>query len=357
MTDFSQHQINEYLKQLQSPNLTDEQANAIIQEAKKWAEGGVYRVALHTITAVLATGSIEGVVSAGGVAYSIPKIDQYLEEQGFDKEVRDTALLALSAGIGATVGGDTASVVNNVGQVEWNYLNHRENERLRQLRQEKSKLSNAYGNCVSQRCAEITREIQELKNLSKQRDKVFDTAYKNCRAGLSCDNFYYLHVTQRNEWNKEGVELFKKQFNPKLSHEQQSEDFKKTWGKYEEYKNAFHNFSIDGKTILKNPDGTYPYAKYVHREGGQFEVIVDKKTGKIVNTPSNAGTFNYYKDLIGHTDYDVDPWTDFGSGNGDNTEYNLRRSGSGILFGEFGIWDDKDKAIEKFKEIDRKKKK
>ena len=100
MTDFSQHQINEYLKQLQSPNLTDEQANALIQEAKKWAEGGVYRVALHTITAVLATGSIKGVVSAGGVAYSIPKIDQYLEEQGFDKEVRDTALLALSAGIG-----------------------------------------------------------------------------------------------------------------------------------------------------------------------------------------------------------------------------------------------------------------
>jgi hypothetical protein len=148
---------------------------------------------------------------------------------------------------------------------------------LRELRKEKSRPSNAYGNCVSQRCAQITREIQELKNLSKQRDKVFDTAYENCRAGLSCDNFYYLHVTQRNEWNKEGVELFKKQFNPKLSHEQQSEDFKKTWGKYEEYKNAFHNFSIDGKTILKNPDGTYPYAKYVHREGGQFEVIVDKK--------------------------------------------------------------------------------
>ena len=77
-------------------------------------------------TAALATGSIEGVVSAGGVAYSIPKIDQYLEEQGFDKEVRDTTLLALSAGIGATVGGDTASVVNNVGQVRWNYLSHQQ---------------------------------------------------------------------------------------------------------------------------------------------------------------------------------------------------------------------------------------
>ncbi len=81
---------------------------------------------LHTVSAALATGSAEGVVSVGGVVYSIPKIDQYLEEQGFDKEVRDTALLALSAGIGATVGGDTASVVNNVGQVRWNYLSHQQ---------------------------------------------------------------------------------------------------------------------------------------------------------------------------------------------------------------------------------------
>lgn len=76
---------------------------------------------------------------------------------------------------------------------------------------------------------------------------------------------------------KKGVELFKKQFNPKLSYDQQSEDFKKTWKQYDEHKNAFHNFSIDGKAILKNLDRTYPHAKYVHKKGGQFEVIVDKK--------------------------------------------------------------------------------
>ena len=67
-----------------------------------------------------------GTVPAGTTAYTIPKIDEYLKEQGFDKEVRDTALLALSAGIGATVGGDTASTANNVGQVQWNYLSHTE---------------------------------------------------------------------------------------------------------------------------------------------------------------------------------------------------------------------------------------
>ena len=46
-----------------------------------------------------------GTVPAGTTAYTIPKIDEYLKEQGFDKEVRDITLLALSAGIGATVGG------------------------------------------------------------------------------------------------------------------------------------------------------------------------------------------------------------------------------------------------------------
>ena len=314
--------------------------------------GGVYRTALHTAMGLLATGTVEGGLSAGGTAYAIPKIDEYLKEQGFDKEVRDITLLALSAGIGATVGGDTASTANNVGQVQWNYLSHRENERLTELRKQKSRLSNAYGNCVSQRCAEITREIQDLENLSKQRDKVFDTAYANCRTGKDCHQFYYLHVTQRNEWNKEGVELFKKQFNPKLSYEQQSQEFRQNWNEYPDYKNAFHNFSADGAKILQNPDGTYPHAKYVHK-GGQFEVIVDKKTGKIVTTPSNAGTFNYYADSLGHIDYDVDPWADFGSGNGDNTSYDIRHSGSGKFFGEFKLWDNKEDSIKKFKKLIR----
>jgi len=106
-------------------DITSDEYQNTIKEIDKWSEGGVYRTALHTAMGLLATGTMEGGLSAGTTAYTIPKIDEYLKEQGFDKEVRDTALLALSAGIGATVGGDTASTVNNVGQVEWNYLSHR----------------------------------------------------------------------------------------------------------------------------------------------------------------------------------------------------------------------------------------
>ena len=124
VAEFSQKQSQSLLQELNNPSLTTKEATQIIEEAKKWEEGGIYRVALHTAVGALGTGTIEGAASAGTTAYAIPQIDSYLEEQGFDKEVRDTTLLALSAGIGASIGGDTASTANNVGQTQWNYLLH-----------------------------------------------------------------------------------------------------------------------------------------------------------------------------------------------------------------------------------------
>lgn len=79
----------------------------------------------------MATGSVEGAASAGTTAYAIPQINGYLEEQDFDEETRDITLLALSAGIGATVGGDTASTANNAGQTQWNYLTHTSLEKVK----------------------------------------------------------------------------------------------------------------------------------------------------------------------------------------------------------------------------------
>ncbi|WP_410473288.1 hemagglutinin repeat-containing protein [Faucicola mancuniensis] len=96
-----------------------------IEEAKKWGEGGIYRVALHTLSSALATGSIEGAVAGSGTAIVVPKVDEYLKQQGYDEATREAVLVGLSAGIGGAVG-DTASTANNVGQVEWNYLTHRQ---------------------------------------------------------------------------------------------------------------------------------------------------------------------------------------------------------------------------------------
>lgn len=121
-------QLIQNLDELNNKNIdiTSDEYQNTIKEIDKWSEGGIYRVALHTAVAALATGTAQGGLSAGITAYTIPKIDEYLKEQGFDKEIRDITLLALSAGIGATVGSDTASTANNVGQVQWNYLTHRQ---------------------------------------------------------------------------------------------------------------------------------------------------------------------------------------------------------------------------------------
>lgn len=99
--------------------------------------------------------------------------------------------------------------------------------------------------------------------------------------------------------------------------------------------NIFHNFNNQG-VPQKIPNGNYRYKKFVHNNG-QMEIIIDTRDGilssddynRIVRDPTNAGTYNYYgprQDGIGHKDYDVDPYIDFGSGLGDRTSLENRRS-------------------------------
>ncbi|OAV01404.1 MULTISPECIES: hypothetical protein [Moraxella] len=163
-------------------DITSDEYQNTIKEIDKWSEGGVYRTALHTAMGLLATGTVEGGLSAGTTAYTIPKIDEYLKEQGFDKEVRDTALLALSAGIGATVGDSTASTVNNVGQVEWNYLSHVSLEKVRK--------------------GQLT--IEEAEQLSQRLDKEAEQLCSNnptsdaCRTAISSQIQY---IAMQEAWS------------------------------------------------------------------------------------------------------------------------------------------------------------
>ncbi|MES1964317.1 hemagglutinin repeat-containing protein [Psychrobacter sp. AH5] len=95
-----------------------------VDEADKWAEGGAYRVALHTLVGAIATGSVEGALASGTTAVSIPAVGRYLDEQGVDETTKNALLLGLSAGVGAVVGGDTASTATSVNQTQNNYLTH-----------------------------------------------------------------------------------------------------------------------------------------------------------------------------------------------------------------------------------------
>ena len=104
-----------------------------LEGAEKWADGGAYRVALHTLVGAIATGSVEGALASGTTAVSIPAVGKYLEEQGVDETTRDALLLGLSAAAGAIVGGDTASTASSVNQTQNNFLSHKDREALNAL--------------------------------------------------------------------------------------------------------------------------------------------------------------------------------------------------------------------------------
>ncbi|MBP2281671.1 hypothetical protein H4W00_002484 [Psychrobacter sp. PL19] len=104
-----------------------------LEGAEKWADGGAYRVALHTLVGAIATGNVEGALATGTTAVSIPAVDKYLEEQGVDETTRDALLLGLSAAAGAIVGGDTASTASSVNQTQNNFLSHKDRKALNAL--------------------------------------------------------------------------------------------------------------------------------------------------------------------------------------------------------------------------------
>lgn len=96
-------------------------ADELNAEAKKWGEGGAYRVALHTVVGGL-TGGVGGAVGGGAAASAAPLLDQLqgnvvaaLKEAGANDTVAKAAgqLVAQSAaaGVGAVVtGGNVAGI-------------------------------------------------------------------------------------------------------------------------------------------------------------------------------------------------------------------------------------------------------
>nr|QJS05177.1 filamentous hemagglutinin family outer membrane protein [Psychrobacter sp.]QJS05354.1 filamentous hemagglutinin family outer membrane protein, adhesin HecA family [Psychrobacter sp.]QJS05435.1 filamentous hemagglutinin family outer membrane protein [Psychrobacter sp.] len=350
-----------------------------VDEADKWAEGGAYRVALHTLVGAIATGSVEGALASGTTAVSIPAVGRYLDDQGVDETTKGALLLGLSAGIGATVGGDTAGAASSVNQTQNNYLNHIEHEILNELRAKKERMTgkgnirlcNRSAECRAE-LADINKDIKIYEDLSADRDAEFNAAYNNCLKGTGCNKFYDLHVTQRIRWNESADKLFKSE--------------RQKWTAVSDDENAFHNYDANGK-LSYLPGGKLRYKKYVH-DNGQLEIVVDSlQNNKVVYDPKNAGSYNYYSSVkgtpatstVGHIDYDVDPYIDFGSGKGDTTTISQRReipvsrtlpyvkvsTTAGKLFGElqdpnnFPGWNQKnmvqlenDKAILKYKEAE-----
>ncbi len=90
------------------------QAQGNLEEAEKWKEGGVYRIAMHTALGALGTGTLEGAITTGTVAASAPKINDFqnsvaqaLTHTGMSEKAAEavasgvTSLTLASAGVSA----------------------------------------------------------------------------------------------------------------------------------------------------------------------------------------------------------------------------------------------------------------
>jgi len=292
------------------------------QQAQKllthWGEGGDLRVALHTLTG-LANGDLTGAAASFATAKTIPEIAKALDEAGYEGAEKDTILLAISAAIGSVADG-AQGAINTVGQTANNYLKHQERKRLTQLAAD---LENCEESCSTEQLSEINEEITGLIQLNDRRDLEFDDAYVRCLSNNDCEDFNYLHVTQRQEWNQEAYNNF-------LTSPKNEDGEPLTWTKLPDSKNEFHNFNSEGTEII-NP---FPNEKWIG-PNGQQEVILNKENGKLVTQPNNAGSYNYYppSNFFGHKDYDIDPWADLGNEPDDTTTEDIRKK-YGPIFGE-----------------------
>jgi filamentous hemagglutinin len=76
------------------------------EEAKKWDEGGAYRVAAHTIVGGLA-GDIAGALGAGTSAATIPAVGDMINSTDLPSEVKQTLVALAGTAIGAAAGATT----------------------------------------------------------------------------------------------------------------------------------------------------------------------------------------------------------------------------------------------------------
>ena len=86
----------------------NELKNSDPSEAAKWAEGGEYRVALHTAAGALA-GGIGGALGAGASAALMPRIGSAINGMGLATPVAQALGAVTAAAMGGLVGGDTGT--------------------------------------------------------------------------------------------------------------------------------------------------------------------------------------------------------------------------------------------------------
>ncbi|CAN5768109.1 hemagglutinin repeat-containing protein [soil metagenome] len=110
--EYSLGKIDELKKEIKAATEAGDSAKAkeLFNDAKKWDDGGEYRVAGHTVLGAL-TGGASGAAGALASSSVMPEIGKLIDETGMPAPVKQAMGMVASATMGAIVGGTTGAAV------------------------------------------------------------------------------------------------------------------------------------------------------------------------------------------------------------------------------------------------------
>jgi len=145
--------------------LSDTERAQLIIDAKalddNWGEGGVARVALHTIVGALG-GGLNGAMGAGATAVSTPAFAEAINKLDVPNDVKQALIMAAGAAVGAAAGGN-AGAASGLGEVANNYLNHQQvTDKTKEL-----------ANCKARECSTEERNsiLQKYQSISDKNNR------------------------------------------------------------------------------------------------------------------------------------------------------------------------------------------
>ena len=133
------------------------------EEARKWDEGGEYRVALHAGIGLL-TGGTAGAVGAATGAALIPVLGEQIAHLNLSEPVRQGVTQVVGAVLGAAAGG-TAGAATSLNQTAHNYVTHSPYASVRRtVSQENARLTQACGTtCTAEDFRRIDQQMARLE--------------------------------------------------------------------------------------------------------------------------------------------------------------------------------------------------
>jgi hypothetical protein len=140
-----------------------ERAQALKQEAERWADGGAYRIGLHAATGALA-GGLDGALGAGTSAGLTPILGEKIAELNLPEPVRQGLTQVTGTLIGASVGG-TAGAATALGETANNYLSRSPFANVRRTaNQENARLLNQCGtSCTEADFRRIDAQVAKVE--------------------------------------------------------------------------------------------------------------------------------------------------------------------------------------------------